>query len=89
MGRRGAAPRLDAFSAAPGGGRPVTEWRWGRTAGEDEKWGPPSQGAELICGIGPVPGTSQTVQQKALALSFGHLLPGAKCAERVDNEVLD
>lgn len=51
--------------------------------------GPPSQGTELICKIGPDPGTSQTVQQKALALLFGHLLPGAKCAETVDNEVLD
>lgn len=55
----------------------------------DEKQCPPSQGTELICRIGPDPGTSQTELQKALALLFGHLLPGAKCAEKDDNEVLD
>lgn len=46
----------------------------------------PSWGPGLICRIGPDPETSQTEWQKALL--FGHLLPGAKCAEKGDNEVV-
>lgn len=62
---------------------------WETRLGRDEKWSPRSQDMEPICRIGPDPATSQTAQQKALALLFGHLLPAAKCAERDDNEVLD
>ena len=38
--------------------------------------------------MGLDPGTAQTAQHKAPAFLFGHLLPGAECVERVDNEVL-
>lgn len=51
--------------------------------------GLPPRGPELGCRMGLAPGTSQAGQQKARALSGGPLSPGAECAERVDNEVLD
>lgn len=46
------------------------------------------QDMELIFRTGPGPGTSQTVQQKALALLLG-ISYLEQNVQRVDNEVLD
>lgn len=59
----------------------MTKWILGSTAGKGWKV-MPSQSTRQICRIGHNNATSQTVWQKALALLFGHLLPGAKCAEK-------